>query len=43
MYLGTVDLVAAGYADFPLIADHLQKGVITNEPQHSWLKPISVG
>ncbi len=30
IYLGAVALVAAGYADFPLIAYHFQKGVIAS-------------
>lgn len=31
IYLGAVALVAAGYADFPLIAYHFQKGAILTE------------
>jgi MFS family permease len=31
IYLGAVALVAAGYADFPLIAYHFQKGAIATE------------
>lgn len=31
IYLGTVALVAAGYADFPIIAFHFQKGAILGD------------
>lgn len=43
IYLGAVALVAAGYADFPLIAYHLQKGAIATEQTIPLLYALAMG
>ncbi|BAZ26987.1 major facilitator superfamily MFS_1 [Kalymmatonema gypsitolerans NIES-4073] len=43
IYLGAVALVAAGYADFPLIAYHFQKGAIATEQTIPLLYALAMG
>ncbi|KAB8319616.1 MFS transporter [Tolypothrix campylonemoides VB511288] len=43
VYLGAVALVAAGYADFPLIAYHFQKGAIATEQTIPLLYALAMG
>lgn len=43
VYLGAVGLIAAGYADFPLIAFHLQKGAIAADQTIPLLYAFAMG
>lgn len=43
IYLGAVALIAAGYADFPLIAFHLQKSAVIPENQIPLLYALAMG
>jgi predicted MFS family arabinose efflux permease len=43
IYLGAIALIAAGYADFPLIAFHLQQAAIDNSSQIPLLYAVAMG